>query len=256
MQGAKDVEIVADGVEMICTETTRALTIAECENLRIRGLVIDYDPLPYTQGRIVALSADSMVHEIELFAGYPPAEDISGEKYEIFRGDTRTLRYGSYHQIEVEKLSSTRIRVTKGSPYRGEKWKLEQVGDIIAIAARHAPGGQLPHAISVENSKHVTLEDMTVYASNAFGFRESACSGTIYRRCRVDRRPQQSDLQNVATRESARSTPTPFTVRPQPAGRPTCSAPRDSKATTASISKAISPRYAGRREPLTGVGQA
>jgi len=73
LRGLTDVTIVADGVEMICTQTTRALTVADCRNLTVRGLVIDYDPLPYTQGRIVTLSEDSLVHEIELFDGYPPA---------------------------------------------------------------------------------------------------------------------------------------------------------------------------------------
>ena len=45
-----DIEIVADGVEMICTQTTRAVSIANCSNLTLRGLSVDYDPLPYTQG--------------------------------------------------------------------------------------------------------------------------------------------------------------------------------------------------------------
>lgn len=35
--GLSDVEIVAQGVELICTETTRAVTIDGCRNVTIRG---------------------------------------------------------------------------------------------------------------------------------------------------------------------------------------------------------------------------
>ena len=59
---------------MICTETTRALTISHCTNVTVRGLVIDYDPLPYTQGRITAISSDKQIYDIELFHGYPDTE--------------------------------------------------------------------------------------------------------------------------------------------------------------------------------------
>ncbi len=184
-----DVTIVADGVEMICTETTRAITIDGCRNLTIQGLTIDYDPLPYTQGRIVELSDDNTVHEIELFDGYPSADKVIDQKYEIFRPDTRTLRFGSYHSFKHEKAGSKRIIVTRGGRYMGE-----QVGDIIAIAARHAPGGNVPHAVAVSDSEGVVLQDITVYASNCFAFFGVRCTRTHYLRCKVARRPAAIDL--------------------------------------------------------------
>src|SRR5512138_3846826 len=52
LRGLKDITINAEGVEMVCTETTRALTISCCTNVTLRGLTIDYDPLPFTQGCI------------------------------------------------------------------------------------------------------------------------------------------------------------------------------------------------------------
>ena len=190
LEGVRDVEIVADGVEMVCTETTRAVTIEKCSKLTLRGLAIDYDPLPYTQGRIAALSDDRLVHEIELFEGYPESGQIAGSKYEIFRADARTLRYGSYYDYKVEALKPRRIRITKAARYRGEQWHLEQVGDIIAIATSHAPGGSQPHAVYLHDCADVTLEDVRLYASNCFGFLEVSSDHTTYRRCRVDRRTE------------------------------------------------------------------
>ncbi len=184
-----DIQIDAKGVEMICTETTRALTISNCRNVTLRGLTIDYDPLPYTQGRIVKLSEDNTVHDIELFDGYPRGDQVQDFKYEIFRADTRTLRFGSYFEFRVVSKETNRIRVTRGGSYHGE-----QVGDIIAIGTSYAPGGQIPHAIFTTRSKNVVLEDVTLYASNCFGFFETECERTTYRRCRIDRRAAKDDF--------------------------------------------------------------
>jgi len=189
LRGKREVEILADKVEMICTETTRAITVANCRNVRIKGLTIDYDPLPYTQGRIVKLSADNTVHEIELFDGYPGADEVAEFKYEIFRPDTRTLRFGSYHRFTVRKLGPRRIEVTRRGRYMGEK-----VGDIIAIGTNHAPGGRIPHAVYTSQCENVVFEDVTLYASNCFGFMESECKGTHYLRCKIDRRTAKEDF--------------------------------------------------------------
>ena len=87
LQDLENVEIIANDVEMICTQTTRAIHIEDCRGLTLRGLSIDYDPLPFTQGRIVELSADKMVHEIEIIEGYPAADTAYDFKYQIFRGE-------------------------------------------------------------------------------------------------------------------------------------------------------------------------
>jgi hypothetical protein len=189
LRDLQNIQIDATGVEMICTETTRALSISNCLNVTLRGLTIDYDPLPYTQGRIVKLSENNTVHDIELFDGYPRGDQVLDFKYEIFKPDTRTLRFGSYHDFRVVSKEADRIRVTRGGRYHGE-----QVGDIIAIGTTYAPGGQIPHAIYTTRSQNVVLEDIILYASNCFGFFETECERTTYRRCRVDRRAARDDF--------------------------------------------------------------
>lgn len=199
LENLTDIEIVAEGVEMICTETTRALDIRNCLNLTLTGLGIDYDPLPFTQGKITGISADGLVHDIQLFEGYRAEGEITGAKYEIFRPDTRELRFGSYHGCKVSQEGPGRLRVVK--PVHYKKGFPERAGDIIAIACGHAPGGSIPHAVALENSRKVNLVGLKLYASNSFGFFESGCSGTVYRQCVVDRRPAETDLRE---RESPR----------------------------------------------------
>jgi hypothetical protein len=191
LRDLQDVQVLADGVEMICTETTRALTVANCRNVTVRGLVIDYDPLPFTQGRIVTLSDDKQVHEIELFEGYPPAEQARAFKYEIFRPDTRTLRCEDHYPQRVEVIDPRRIRVTCGV---GSARDPEQVGDLAVIGAEYAPHGNAAHAVECSNNVNARLENIDLYASNCFGFLETGCDGSVYRKCRIDRRPAATDI--------------------------------------------------------------
>ncbi len=51
----EDVAINATGVQLICEDPARAVEAINCRNLKIKGLSIDYDPLPYTQGEIVSV---------------------------------------------------------------------------------------------------------------------------------------------------------------------------------------------------------
>ncbi len=187
----QDVTIIADNVEMICTETTRALSISNCKNVTIRGLSIDYDPLPYTQGRIVSLSDDKKIHEIELFDGYLPAEAARNSKYEIFSAETRTLATDDHYPERLEVIDSKHLRIINN---RGNKNDPEKVGDLIVIGVEHAPGRSIPHAIVCSHNSNVRLESITLYASNSFGFFEENCDGSIYENCRVERRAPEKDL--------------------------------------------------------------
>ena len=190
LRGLKDLQIIADGVEMICTETTRALTVTRCTNVTVRGLVIDYDPLPFTQGRITSVSADKKVHEIELFEGYPPAESARNFKYEIFRPDTRTLRCDDRYPKKVEVVDARHLRVTMEG---GSARSPEQAGDLIVIGAESTPHGNAAHAIECDRNQNVRLENIELFASNCFGFLENNCDGSVYYRCRIDRRSPESD---------------------------------------------------------------
>lgn len=192
LAGLDGVEIVAAGAEMICTDPTRAITFVNCRNVTFSGLTIDYDPLPFTQGRITALSADTLVHEIELFPDYPAAGSGTAWKYEIFAPDTGLLRFGSYYDFTVERLGDRWLRLTKtGSSKAGPG--TERVGDIVTLGFMAWKPAMLPHAVCLAGCSGMTLEDCTLHAANCFGFFETGCEGSTYRRCRVDRRPPEAD---------------------------------------------------------------
>ncbi|MEN1680540.1 MAG: right-handed parallel beta-helix repeat-containing protein [Planctomycetota bacterium] len=190
LNGLRGITIRADDTELICTQTTRAIDIADCRGLVISGLSIDYDPLPYTQGRIVKLSADKRVHEIEIHDGYPDASTATTAKYQVFRGGDQSLRWVDYYNPTVEALTPKRLRVTKTTR---DPTSDEAVGDLIVVSSSTGEAKTAPHAVYLEACSAVRLERVTVYASNCFAFLENDCDRTVYQECRVTKRAPGDD---------------------------------------------------------------
>lgn len=182
--GVSDLTVIADGVEMICTETTRAIGIENCTNLTLRGLTIDYDPLPFTQGKIIEISPDRKSYTLEIESGFPSARKARVFKLAVFSPDGE-LKYASYYRFKLKALSDTRLQI---SGLNSAKDGGERVGDQVVVGTRDAPGGFLPHAVFCNRSTATVLENITLFTSPVFGFFETHCDGSIYRNCKIDRK--------------------------------------------------------------------
>jgi hypothetical protein len=186
-----DVEIIANNVEMVCTSTVQAVLFDHCKNVTLRGLVVDYNPLPFTQGKIIAIAPDKSWMDFEVAEGYP--ENKLEERVQIYDPTTGELRRDDANwKQEIQALGGHRYRVTKDHYRYDSHNDSEQVGDILVTNNIYGtPGG--PHAIELKNSKGVHLEDITLFASPCFGFLEYDCDGTHYTRCKIDRRDPADD---------------------------------------------------------------
>lgn len=191
-----EIEIIAEGVELVCTATNRAVLFENCTNVTLRGLTIDYEPLPFTQGKIIAMSPDKRWLEFEIAQGYP--DSSLNAPFQIYAPDTATLRRGDVQWMdEIHPLGNRRYRITK-SERKTARYKFdptvdtEEIGDIIiAKSATNSSGS--PHAVELRGCHGVRLQDITLFASPSFGFLERGCHGTTYLRCVIDRRPPESD---------------------------------------------------------------
>jgi len=188
-----NITVIADNVEMICTETRRAVAFDHCRNVTLRGLTIDYDPLPFTEARITALAPDKRWVEFEILDGYPEHQLV--ERVEIYNPATGELRRPDAGWVDkFEPLGNRRYRIAKHPGYRFRAdHDLEQVGDIL-VTNHSYPNNAGGHAITSERCTNLRLVDITLYASPCFGFLEHQCHGTTYLRCKVDRRPPADDL--------------------------------------------------------------
>lgn len=184
LNGLRDLTIDATNVEMVCTETTMAVQVTDCVNLRIVGLTVDYDPLPFTQGRIVEIAEDRKTHTIEIMEGFPDAAAAYVFKHSIYTAEGE-LRFGNYHEYELEVLADQRLKVSGLTPRVDGG---EQVGDIVVVSTQALTGRYRPHAIVVDDSRGTVFEGVTLYSSPCFGFFEQGSSGSVYRNCVVDRR--------------------------------------------------------------------
>jgi hypothetical protein len=184
--------IAADGVEMDCAETSKAVSFQNCRNVRLTGLAVDYDPLPFTEGRITAMAPDKSWLEFQVIDGYP--ENEFDGRIEIFDPATGELaRETRGWDPNIISLGNHRYRLSKPKGYRFDaNWDYEKVGDIL-VANQRSPHGGADHAIVAQHCDGLTLEDVTLYASPMFGFLEVDCNGSIYRRCKIDRRPLEND---------------------------------------------------------------
>jgi hypothetical protein len=192
LSGLKDVEIVAHGVEMVCTETRQAVRVEDCTNLKLSGLTIDYDPLPFTQGTITGLAEDHSWIEFTVLDGYP-VNDLE-QRVEIYDPATGQLRREMPPLAPgFEQISPRIFRVHKrpGLRFNPEE-DTERLGDYL-VTNNGFPANATGHCVELQHCSQVTLEDITVFASPIFGFLEAECDTTTYRRCHIDRRSPEAD---------------------------------------------------------------
>jgi hypothetical protein len=190
--GLKSVEIIAENVELVCTSTVRAVLFENCSDVTLRGLAIDYDPLPFTQGKIIAMAPDKSWIDFEIAQGYPD-DELKGP-FQIYDPATATLRRGDARwSEEIKPLGNRRHRISKAQGYRFDPAvDTQRIGDIVVSKNRFGKPGA-PHAVELRGCKGVRLENVTVFASPSFGFLERHCDGTTYLRCTVDRRSPGDD---------------------------------------------------------------
>ncbi|MEI7677433.1 MAG: right-handed parallel beta-helix repeat-containing protein [Bacteroidales bacterium] len=169
IRDAKNCQIIANGVIMICTSMERAITINNSRNVELQGITIDYDPLPFTQGDIVAIDSINGWLDVRIHAGYPVRAQA---RIDIVDRQTRYRRMGKpfMWQSSAKVIDKDVVRVTNR-----EAAKFARVGDLASMSMDLPP--HTPHTISVETSERVTLRGVTVYASNCMGFVLSGGAG-------------------------------------------------------------------------------
>jgi hypothetical protein len=160
-------ELIADGVQLICETKNTAISIIHCDHLKIRGITIDYDPLPMTQGTITAVSPHSLDFKID--DGYD-APDYDGKGVgHIWVADAVTrqvkpgsVNYGSHK--EIVDLGNKAYRLVT----QWERRDAVRPGDHIKLPQRL--NLRAPHGIDVYGSKALTFENVTIESAPCFGF--------------------------------------------------------------------------------------
>jgi hypothetical protein len=196
LKDLRGISILADSVELICTETVQAINIINCTNLTISGLAVDYDPLPFTQGKIVAMSDDKTRLTVDILEGY--STKLRNAKLEIYDPVTAELVTRTYYFVSSDINEEKKRVIFRKRPGATKEYSFEKIGDIVVFDSYNTRFA--PHAIVMENCNRLLLENVQVYAGPTFAFFERNCNGSKYVGCKVDRRPLATDLVKRAVR--------------------------------------------------------
>lgn len=166
-----DLEIVAVGVTMVCMKRTRAIDFVGCRNVTLQGLTIDYEPLTFTQGRVVATAPDDVWIDIKLDPGYPcqPWSRIDVvDPATYFRKKGMPFLWGT----TAEMVESNVVRVKlKGIG------KAARVGDLVSLSAGNEEGG-ICHGVTLSDCRgEMVLRDLTIHCAPGMGIVESGGEG-------------------------------------------------------------------------------
>lgn len=188
-----------------------AFVFENCRNLTVRGLALDHAPVPYSQGRIVAVDGDAGTFDLAIDEGYQPLSNSEllsvgstvGYVYED-NGDFKKMA-DKIWQADIynwEPIGDQLYRITMN---RQKVRSSLEPGNRVALKDR---GGVM---VNVRNSEDVLFEDVAIYAAGGIGIVGHKSDGLRFNRVAIERKPNTDRLfsvNNAAIRvDSARRGP-------------------------------------------------
>lgn len=175
------------------------IVLAGGRNVVLKNVTFDWDPLPFAQGTITAMSSDPDTLDIRLDPGYErehvsPGLVTSGNWSAcVFDPQTRELRPGQARFMATLDWDKRRangdyevaFRSFYGTPLANCGL---HVGDKIFLCQ------PLGRALRLEGTSNTLLENVTFYASPFVTIAQNGGTGTTIRDCRIVRRPDTDRL--------------------------------------------------------------
>ncbi|MEU9706211.1 putative Ig domain-containing protein [Streptomyces sp. NPDC047981] len=160
----------AHGVTIIQTRLMTALSTGKASNLTIEGLTINYDPLPFTQGRVIEVAPDgSSWMDVEISKGYPRPGKLN-DRVTIFDPSTRLPS----SQTLGAKVSWK--DAAAGIARSSNAWSAD-IGDIVTFAGGATAGASF--GITVDGA-NTTFRDVRLHAAPGMGFFNASGDGNTH----------------------------------------------------------------------------
>ncbi|OXM14201.1 RICIN domain-containing protein [Paenibacillus herberti] len=165
IKNATNLTIIADGVNIVMTKLTQAFIVSGCTNLTVQGLTLNYDPLPFTQGKVIAIDPITRAIDVKLDAGYPRKPY---SRIEIYDPATKFQKAGISHLWESKAV------MVDGTE---DVVRVSNVGGGIAIGDLITLSVGVAHGINVGSSSGVTWRNVTVYTAPGAGYTDGGGRG-------------------------------------------------------------------------------
>jgi hypothetical protein len=198
-RGMNDLTIDFQGSTLWFENEATGIVTSKSENLTIKNAILDWDPLPFTQGIVTAVYSESNTFDLRIDPGYervvpgmsPGKDNNSRWRGILYDAKTRVIKAGQSGFTLNLDWSRQNTDGTYRIKYRGFyeipiSQSTMEVGDAIAIMSRMRRG------VRIEGGSHSIMENVTLYSSPFVAFSCSAASGDhgpIFRDCKIVRRP-------------------------------------------------------------------
>ena len=195
LENLRDISLEAEGATFwFSSEVTAGVHFRNCRNVRLSGLALDMEELPFLQGTLLDVGDVRLVIRLEEYF----VRRFHGQRDQ---DHFRLMFLDAAGEHEVDNLDFIVPRETLSFDAAGNllvpvsepvarHWRYQlrtpRPGDRIVLGMRHEGGMLL-----VDGCETMCFEAVTVYASPCFAFYESGHGGggNSYRRCRLIRRP-------------------------------------------------------------------
>ena len=142
----KDFEIDATGATLVFTTRDKnSIRFDHCENVTFRGATLLRDPIPFSQGRVIAISPDGKAIDVQVSQGYPADFDDKRffpkiDSIHAYNPQTRQWQDEDYAASEIERLGPDSFRFHGKRVASAEGWA---PGAAVTWRGRGAPDVEL-----------------------------------------------------------------------------------------------------------------
>ena len=181
-----DVEIDATGATLLLADpASSAIEFFRCRRVTLRGLIIENETPPFTQGTITGIDPQGLWIDLTIDAGYPaglddPKRFIPGPAGYVFDRQARRIKAGTYdHYLKsVERRGEGAFRLHLPRAIRPAEQSIV-VGDAMGF---RGIGGS---AIRVAECESMRIENVTLRAAGGFGIHDAGGEGGNHYNYRV-----------------------------------------------------------------------
>jgi hypothetical protein len=188
LQGLTNVTVEGNGAMLLCTPMQAAIRVAHSRDVTVRNLLIEQDPLSFTQGTITAVEPQQGFFVMNIDPGYPlpPDEEtlmwnfgrIRWEWGAVIDPVERRIRKGVRDHFWVTRIvpnddpASYRVELSKEclagleKVRAGDKY-FQPLNYNSRLRLKRLDAGPFEYNISFENSTDCVLENVTLYSGRS-----------------------------------------------------------------------------------------
>ena len=208
-EGAEDALVIseADGLRLqgvgpatrliVTDPTVGGVRFQDCRDVRIADLAIDYDPLPFTQGTVVASDPAAGWFDIRWDAGHLTPD---AHCFQVSHGNWALVV--QLPQDGPEQYGPLPVYIDAWAPGEDGVWRGQTKDGAATAAAGVRPGARLVYmarrnigaAVTAWASRDVTLDGVAVYAAPSPAMLLGLNENVVIRGLRVERAPGSDRL--------------------------------------------------------------